>query len=91
MKYGKLSLNHHQIPTLPVSLTISGDPVTYTNWLPHKQNNHGGHRIEDCVEFLPRKGLWDDIPCGYYKDDDFVESEGYTKNFICQHGTDCLI
>ena len=39
--------------------------------------------------FLSNNGLWDDIPCGYYKDDDHDETEGYTRDFICQHGNIC--
>ena len=54
-----------------------GDAVTYTHWLPDRKNNHGGHRVEDCVEFIPyrNKGAWDDLPC----------DDRWERPFICQN------
>ena len=61
--------------------------------MPGRKNNRYSHYEEDCVEFIPHQGhgQWDDLPCGYYKDDDYDESEGYTKNFICEHSKDSTI
>ena len=44
--------------------TIIGERVTYTNWMPARQNNVYSHNIEDCVVLVPSKqGQWDDINC----------------------------
>ena len=66
---------------------LLGDPVTYTNWLPGRKNNHDSHYEEDCVEFIPYRnhGAWDDLPCGDYPDDDHDKDWGFTKYFICEH------
>ena len=46
-------------------IAITGDQVTYTNWIPGRKSNYVSHTVEDCVTFLPyNQGKWDDIPCG---------------------------
>ncbi|KAH3690244.1 macrophage mannose receptor 1-like [Dreissena polymorpha] len=44
---------------------VSGDPVTYTNWFPHRKSL-SLHNIEDCVVLVTRpgyNGTWDDSVC----------------------------
>ena len=45
-------------------IAITGDQVTYTNWITGKKSNYVSHTVEDCLIFLPyHQGKWDDIPC----------------------------
>jgi len=44
---------------------LIGDPVTYTNWISHHNDNFVSHDVEDCIALIPNMGgVWDDIPCG---------------------------
>ncbi|XP_013400201.1 hepatic lectin-like [Lingula anatina] len=39
----------------------NGQSMTYTNWGPNEPNNSGS--MEDCAEFVPATGKWNDIRC----------------------------
>ena len=48
-----------------IIMLTSGDPVTYTNWVPGRYSTQA-HGFEDCTEFIPYKnhGQWDNVQCG---------------------------
>ncbi|XP_013413866.1 hepatic lectin-like [Lingula anatina] len=39
----------------------NGQSMSYTNWAPNEPNNSGSR--EDCAEFVPATGKWNDIRC----------------------------
>jgi len=69
------------------NLCLIGDPVTYTNWISHHNDNFVSHHLEDCIALIPYMGgVWDDIPCGgqgWYGEDVGEKHPGfceYSKN-----------
>ena len=62
----------------------TGEPVTYTNWIPNHLDNFVSHHDEDCIALIPYKnGIWDDIPCG----DSLLGFDlGETHLSFCEYG-----
>ena len=45
-------------------IAITGDLVTYSNWITGRKSNYVDHTVEDCVTFLPyNQEKWDNLPC----------------------------
>ena len=71
------------IQELSIDILLTGDPVSYTNWLPGHTSNFVSHSQEDCVVIIPYKnGQWDDIPCGHYG---FLGESGETHQPLCEY------
>ena len=71
---------------LNMSFSLTGNPVTYTNWISGRKDNYYSHNVEDCSVFVPyiNRGQWDDIPCG--SSSSLLEPLYETHYFICQFG-----
>ncbi|KAL4221710.1 hypothetical protein ACF0H5_019965 [Mactra antiquata] len=62
----------------------SGEPVTYTNWMPGYNGTH--HSSEDCVVLLPNNtGKWDEVYCGSHGG--FFSTSTERHQQLCQYKT----
>lgn len=67
----------------------SGEPFSYTNWLPNQPDNNYFDVAENCVDLWPmaRNTLeWNDAPCNYPK---FFICEDQPKN--CYNNEDITV
>ena len=68
-------------------VSITGQSVSYTNWMTGHQHNIISEDIEDCGIIMPyNQGRWDDVPCGQWNTGLLGKSGEESHHFICEFG-----